>query len=47
MIDIDYLQNSLLELRADWSEAVGGDLGRVTCDLGALFDDLFFLIGGG
>jgi len=46
MIDMDYLLDSLAALRAEWLEATGGDLSKVTFDLGALFDELGQLIEG-
>ena len=41
----DQVRDGLDQLRADWQEATGGDMSRVTLDLGALFDDLAELLG--
>lgn len=45
MFDQEELAGRLAALRAQWEEATGGEMQRVTVDLGLLFDDLRQLIG--
>lgn len=44
MVPTDKLKQQLDDLRGEWEEATGGNMHRVTINLGALFDDLQELI---
>jgi hypothetical protein len=46
LIDRQELVSRIAEMRSQWADATGGDLARVTLDLGLLFDDLVNLVGG-
>jgi hypothetical protein len=45
LIDADWIRGQLETMRQEWSEATG-DITRVTCNLGAIFDELQALVGG-
>ena len=44
MVSTDRIKRDLADLRGEWQEATGGNMHRVTINLGALFDDLQELI---
>lgn len=45
LIDADTLRAQIETMRREWTEATG-DISRVTCNLGAIFDELLDLAGG-
>jgi hypothetical protein len=45
LVDSAWLRMQLDNMRAEWTEATP-DLSKVTCNLGAIFDELGELIGG-
>lgn len=45
LIDADTLRAQIEDMRREWTDAAG-DLSRVTCNLGAIFDELLDLAGG-
>lgn len=46
MVDANWLRGQLATMRQEWTEATG-DISRVTCNLGAIFDELEGLLPGG
>ncbi len=45
MVSTDDLAERLADMRAQWNEATGGEMDRVTVNLSALFDDVAALLG--
>lgn len=45
LVDSDWLRGQIEAMRQEWTDATG-DISKVTCNLGAIFDELGELIGG-